>query len=478
MPAAQSSKKAAAKPKSRSVVPIPSTIESIRGYPEKLIIFKVPASPFWWVRYYDGKPIKRSTQTDNKQEAIRFAKTFYESVVVNNALGRSNNGKIKSFMLCANAVIKEDEEKAKRGELSERYAKTQRTLINKHVKAFFKAYEIGDVNYAILDKFKTYLFGLNMAAASVKMHFVAVKKIFNHAQRHSIIKVAPLLPDVKLEDNPRGYFNLQEYKRLRRTTRKLVGAVAKIKQRKGGDDEEAAKVLRNVVVTREFQLLVPFMIYTFIRPTDLKQIQHRHIEIRQGEEGEYLWMPLPKSKRHDSPITSMPRAAVFYKQLKAIALADKAKSTGLPVAKVDVSDDYVFSPQHANRDYAYAQIYRQFELVLETADMKHSGKGDVFTPYSLRHTSIMYRLIYGGEINTTKIAKNARTSTEIIERFYVAQLESSDVTRDLHKRKQPRIKRESKTFMAHAGTSDLNEVLKREAEKIPASIRNKTVKIS
>ena len=90
----------------------------------------------------------------------------------------------------------------------------------------------------------------------------------------------------------------------------------------------------------------------------------------------------------------------------------------------------------------------------------------------------MYRLIYGGEINTTKIAKNARTSTEIIERFYVAQLESSDVTRDLHKRKQPRIKRESKTFMAHAGTSDLNEVLKREAEKIPASIRNKTVKIS
>ena len=61
MPAAKSSKKAAAKPKSRSVVPIPSTIESIRGYPEKLIIFKVPASPFWWVRYYDGKPINLKT---------------------------------------------------------------------------------------------------------------------------------------------------------------------------------------------------------------------------------------------------------------------------------------------------------------------------------------------------------------------------------------------------------------------------------
>jgi hypothetical protein len=96
----------------------------------------------------------------------------------------------------------------------------------------------------------------------------------------------------------------------------------------------------------------------------------------------------------------------------------------------------------------------------------------------MRHTSIMYRLIYGGEINTTKIAKNARTSTAIIEWFYVAQQESSDVTRDLHKRKQPRIKREPKAFMTHDSTPDLNEILKREAEKIPAAIRNNSVKIS
>jgi hypothetical protein len=75
-------------------------------------------------------------------------------------------------------------------------------LIRPHsppAKTAWRAYEIGDVDYAVLDKFKTYLFGLNLAAASVKMHFVAVKKIFNQAQRHNIIKVAPILPDVKLE---------------------------------------------------------------------------------------------------------------------------------------------------------------------------------------------------------------------------------------------------------------------------------------
>ncbi|MFW9610719.1 MAG: hypothetical protein ACMV0J_00805, partial [Fluviibacter sp.] len=62
-------------------MPIASTMEHIKGYPDKLVIFKVPASKFWWVRYYDGKPIKRSTKTEIRQEAIKFAKEFYETVL-------------------------------------------------------------------------------------------------------------------------------------------------------------------------------------------------------------------------------------------------------------------------------------------------------------------------------------------------------------------------------------------------------------
>ena len=477
MPASKRTRPKAAPAKSRSVVPIQDTIESIRGFPDKLVIFKVPASPFWWVRYYDSKPIKRSTKTENRQEAIRFAKKFYETVLVNNALGHSNNPKVKSFVLCADAVIKEDQEKAKRGELAQRYADTQKSLISKHIKAFFKSYEIGEIDYAVLDKFKTYLFEQELASSSVKLHFVSINKIFNYAQRHNIIKSAPLLPDVKREDNPRGYFKLMEYVKLRRVVRRLIGYVAKIKQKNSINDDETVKVLRNVVVTRELQLMIGFMIYTFIRPTDLKQMKHKHIEVKKGDEGEYLWMPLPKSKKHDSPITSMPRAAYFYKRLRDDAIAEKARVTGQDASKVDISDDYVFCPQHKNRTYAYQQIYRQFELVLETANLKQNDKGDVFAPYSLRHTSIMYRLIYGGEINTTKIAKNARTSTEVIERFYVAQLESSDVTRDLHKRKEPRSKRKSSTFIAHDNTPSLDDLMKRDKDKFPEHVRKTPLKL-
>lgn len=43
--------------------------------------------------------------------------------------------------------------------------------------------------------------------------------------------------------------------------------------------------------------------------------------------------------------------------------------------------------------------------------------------YSLRHTCIMYRLLYGEGLNLLTLARNARTSTEMIECFYASHLE-------------------------------------------------------
>ena len=435
--------------KLRSVVPIPDTIETIRGYPDKLVIFKVPASPFWWMRYYDGKPIKRSAKTTDRREAIKAAKEFYETLLVNKKLGVSNNPKKSSFALCADAVIAEDERKAQRGELNRHYVKSQTQLIRKHIMAFFGRSELSAIGYAELDKFKTYLFDKQLAATSIKIHFVALKKILDHAQRTGIIPTTPLLPKVKKEDNARGGFTLPEYRVLRRVVRSLVGTVSEVKQRVTKDGEDADRKLRNIEITREMQLLIPFMVYTFIRPTDLKNMRHRHIDVRQGENGHYLWMPLPESKRHDKPITSMPRAAIFYGQLRANRLAQ------LGDPKADISDEYVFEPGQENRDYAYRKITRQFDVILDTAGLRVSPEGDSRTLYSLRHTSLMYRLRYGGQINPLVLAKNARTSVEMLERFYLSKLETAQFTEDLHAPKpSKRQRREKATFTAPPQPAD------------------------
>lgn len=54
--------------------------------------------------------------------------------------------------------------------------------------------------------------------------------------------------------------------------------------------------------------------------------------------------------------------------------------------------------------------------------MKHDREGKVRTAYSLRHTYICLRLMEGADIY--QIAKNCRTSVEMIEKFYAAHIKN------------------------------------------------------
>jgi hypothetical protein len=451
-------------PKNRSVVPIKSTIETIKGFPDKLVIFKVPASPFFWVRYYDSKPIKRSTKTTEKGEAIRFAKAFYEELVVNKRLGISNNSKKSSFVICAEQVISEDLNKVKRRELAKTYVNSQVNIIKKHVMTFFKGCEIGDIDYALLDKFKTYLYEKNLSAGTIKINFVCLKKIFDYAQRNGIINTSPLLPKIKNEDNARGYFTTAEYLKLCKAAKRLVGKVSEVIQTVGEGDDVVSKKLRNIEIMEEMQHLIPFMVFTFIRPTDLKTIKHKHIEIKQGEVGEYLFMPIPTTKKHNKPITAMPRATKHYKQLRDERIKE-LKQGGGDAKKIDISEEYLFMPKHENRDYAYAKIARQFEVLLKETNLKVSANEDVRTLYSLRHTSLMFRLKYGAEINPLKLANNARTSVEMLERFYLAQLESSEYTTDLHAKKLLRPRKKT-SAIAITPAKKRSEIIEQVVESI------------
>ena len=455
--------------KPRSVVPIPETLEQIRGYPDKLVIFKVPASPYWWMRYFDHRHIKRSTKTTDRREAIAAAKSFYEELLVNKRLGVSSNPRQSSFARCAEEMLKEDDQKAARGELSAKYVVTQKSMTRKHIMAFFGRREVSSIDYAVLDEFKTYLFEKKLATTSVKIHFVIVKKILDHAQRMNLLKATPLQPKVKREDNPRGFFSLPDYRTLRRTARRLLGTTSEVKQQVIKDGEAADKKLRNIVIGEEIQCLIPFMVYTFIRPTDIKQIKHRHIEIRKEDSREYLWMPLPESKRHDKPITSMPKAAIFYKRLRALRLAQLGNPNR------DISDEYVFEPEQERRDYAYRKLTRQFDVILDAADLRTGPDGEQRTLYSLRHTSLMYRLRYGGPINPLQLASNARTSVDMLERFYMSRLESAQFTTELHARKpSKRAAREKATYTAPPlQPEDLKTMMER--RRLPKSVGGRRV---
>ena len=61
-------------------VPIPETLTSVPGYPEKLRIYRIEASRFWQVRcWFDGKTYSKSLKTTSKRSAINLARRFFDA---------------------------------------------------------------------------------------------------------------------------------------------------------------------------------------------------------------------------------------------------------------------------------------------------------------------------------------------------------------------------------------------------------------
>jgi len=163
-------------------------------------------------------------------------------------------------------------------------------------------------------------------------------------------------------------------------------------------------------------------------------------------------LPIPETKKHSKPLVSMPKAAYYYRKLLALRIGKTKES---------LADTYLFQSTNKNRDYAYKMITRQFDAIVETAQLKYSDEGDSRTMYSMRHSALMYRLKYGEEISPIKLANNARTSVEMLTRFYLPQLPNLDIVRDLHARKEPkRRKLERSVFVEAPQLLDLTNLSK------------------
>ncbi|HEX2752889.1 MAG TPA: site-specific integrase, partial [Alphaproteobacteria bacterium] len=62
-------------------------------------------------------------------------------------------------------------------------------------------------------------------------------------------------------------------------------------------------------------------------------------------------------------------------------------------------------------------------IVLDELNLKHDRDGHMRTCYSLRHTYICLRLLEGADIY--QVAKNCRTSVEMIEKHYARHLKNN-----------------------------------------------------
>lgn len=394
--------------KRHRTMPIVASITPIANYPTKLHIYLTNASPFWQVKcFLKGRSYKQSLRTTNRASAINAAKQFFHlktaEIYGNEISPREHNEYLFKDLVAPTLAL--ELARVQRGELSQASLRIFQNRMHKNIIPFFGEMQINRVGYAQLGKFVQDMSAKGNSATTIQQYLVAIRKILNHAHASGLIKAVPKSPTIKLQNNPRGSFTLAEYAKLVHAARFNIGKTIPIFSA-GNGKRAKNRIERYATVSDDLHWLLRFMVNSFVRPSDIKTLQHKHVSVIRGEHV-YLRLNLPETKKHDKPIVTMPSAVHVYERLKT-------HNSKLGLAK---PTDYLFMPEQHNRAKALEFLGWQFKFLQSVIQVETERP-----LYSLRHTAIMFRLLHGSHIDLLTLARNARTSVEMIEKFYASNL--------------------------------------------------------
>ena len=154
------------------------------------------------------------------------------------------------------------------------------------------------------------------------------------------------------------------------------------------------------------------MIHTFLRPSEWKMLQHKHIRILEDDGIEQLVISVPNSKTRGSKGT-------IDSTTTEIA-ADLYKKGILP--RHDGRNDYLFFNHLKDRSHAANRVSNIFKMVVKHAGLETDSYGSKHTTYSLRHSALCFQILKTGGNDLFGLAKNARTSVQMLESFYLTHL--------------------------------------------------------
>lgn len=390
----------------------------VEGLPEKLKIFRIAGSKYWQVRIFShGRYIGKSLKTTDVHEAHVLAKNFYDELVMRGQVDvlavpegdallimRKNQYLLHDLI---EEILQSELERVARDEIKKESWLMTKIRLEGLIFDFLRLKPLRSINTKTVQDFVQFLTEKNLAGSTILGYLAHFRKLLKLLFVRGVISQMPLFPPVKLQLNSRGAFTVTEYKLILQKSKELTRTTYT-------DWPPGKRIWIHAsyhTMPIEMNGLIRFMVYTFVRPGDVRQLQHKHIEIIKGQFN-YLRLTLPEVKRHKAPIVSLPPAVRIYERMLA---RQRAQGFGRP-------DDYVFFPEELNRRRMLDIIGWLFNWILKDLGIKQGPHGAMRSLYSLRHTAITFRLIFGGNIDLLTLARNARTSVEMIEKFYASTL--------------------------------------------------------
>jgi hypothetical protein len=398
-----------------------------------LTLYKQPltsggGSPFWyarvWMRIGNQTVHTRSTGTTDQAAAKRFAEDFFAECLFRRRYGDAMSSNQTGAPVHKHRFDKVADEWLGRKKVAAgndprrlRAFDDARKLMAapNGLGAFFKRSDLGSIT---TDTIRQYLcFAAEhskkgqLATTTQRNHVSVLNGILKFAAERRIITVPPPMPKLRLVDNPRPCFTAEEFSCLC-----AAAAIQSEKARLNGDHKVAQEC-------EELGDFLIFMVATFLRAGEWKELRQRHCRIVDGD-CPYLEVAVPNGKTHKRKVVSMPDAIAIFRLIVSREGHDP--------------EAYLFKPQYRNRDTAQERIRDSFEALLAETQLAFDGLGNKRTIYSLRHTSLMFRLLHGDNVDLMMLARNAGTSVGQLDRFYLSHAHAAMKVENLHSMKQRR----------------------------------------
>jgi len=378
----------------------------------RLHVYRRENSAYWQCStFLNGKNWRISTKDDSLERARDIAEDWYLGL-----RGKSRSGELKTGKTFEHAAEKflEEYEVITAGERNAQYVKGLGEKIALHLNPFFGTTVVSEITPGLVQDYRIHRATSRKnpktgqprrpSRSTLHKEIVTLRHVLKTANRHGWL---PYLPDLSApykmsgKITHRAWFSPEEYKRLYEATR------------------ERAKHPKNARWKREcenFHDYILFMANTGLRPDESIRLEFRDVAIVTDEAtGERILEIEVRGKRGIGYCKSTTGAVMPFERLK------KRKK-----------------PNPTDRVFGITQR-ELLNAILDELNLKFDREGNRRTAYSLRHTYICMRLMEGADIY--QIAKNCRTSVEMIEKYYASHLKNTLDAAAINVRKPKTIKK-------------------------------------
>ena len=268
---------------------------------------------------------------------------------------RLADGVRDSYEWLAEQLLQSESQRVERGELSAAALGILRNRLRAHVMPYFRDVLPSDTGPATLDGFLERLTSAGLSTTTMSQYLVVVRKLLKLAVKHKLLREIPEMPKVSVVHRPRAMLTLGEYAAVVRAAHRLSRTQQTAPQVKleGHERERFWVAPKHLILPRDMAWVMRFMVNSFVRPGDLRQLKHKHVQVCRGEHL-YLRLTLPETKRHDAAMVTLRPAVQIYEALREQALS---QGYGRP-------DDHVFLPGERDREYALAILGFWFKWVM------------------------------------------------------------------------------------------------------------------